>query len=99
LLVYRDVSIYASGAVHDARPDPIYAVSVDEKPGVQAIGLSAPDSPPVPGAHGAVGRDYEYIRRGTVSILAGIDLQSGHILANVQDSPSQRGVHRVAQAL
>jgi transposase len=85
LLVYRDVSIYASGAVHDARPDPIYTVSVDEKPGVQAIGLTAPDLPPVPRAHGARGRDYEYIRRGTVSILAGIDLHSGHILANVQD--------------
>src|ERR1700687_2756482 len=41
LLVYRDVSIYASGAVHDARPDPIYTVSVDEKPGGQAIGLTA----------------------------------------------------------
>jgi transposase len=45
LMVYRDVSIYAQGAVHDARPNPIYTVSVDEKPGVQAIGLTAPDLP------------------------------------------------------
>lgn len=85
LLVYRDVSIYREGAVHDGRPEPIYTVSVDEKPGVQAIGLTAPDLPPVPGKHAAVGRDYEYIRRGTVSILAGIDLHSGHIFANVED--------------
>jgi len=85
LLVYRDVSIYASGAVHDARPNPIYTLSVDEKPGVQALGLIAPDLPPVPGEYGAVGRDYEYIRRGTVSILAGIDLHSGHIFAHVED--------------
>lgn len=85
LLVYRDVSIYREGAVHDGRPEPIYTVSVDEKPGVQAIGLTAPDLPPVPGKHTAVGRDYEYIRRGTVSILAGIDLHSGHIFANVED--------------
>ncbi len=49
LMVYRDVSIYTEGAVHDARPNPIYTVSVDEKPGVQAIGLTAPDLPPVPG--------------------------------------------------
>jgi transposase len=49
LMVYRDVSIYSEGAVHDARPNAIYTVSVDEKPGVQAIGLSAPDLPPVPG--------------------------------------------------
>ena len=40
LMVYRDVSIYAEGAVHDARPNPIYTVSVDEKLGVQAIGLT-----------------------------------------------------------
>ncbi len=68
LMVYRDVSIYSEGAVHDARPNAIYTVSVDEKPGVQAIG-----------------RDYEYVRRGTVSILAGIDLHSGQIFANVED--------------
>ena len=85
LMVYRDVSIYREGAVHDARPTPIYTVSVDEKPGVQAIGLTASDLPPKPGKASAVGRDYEYVRRGTVSILAGIDLHSGHIFANVED--------------
>ena len=85
LMVYRDVSIHTEGAVHDARPNPIYTVSVDEKPGVQALGLTAPDLPPVPGKVSAVGRDYEYIRHGTVSILAGIDLHSGHIFANVED--------------
>jgi transposase len=85
LMVYRDVSIYTQAAVHDARPNPIYTVSVDEKPGVQAIGLTAPDLPPVPGKAAAVGRDYEYVRHGTVSILAGIDLHSGHIFANVED--------------
>jgi transposase len=85
LMVYRDVSIYSEGAVHDARPNAIYTVSVDEKPGVQAIGLTAPDLPPVPGKARAIGRDYEYVRRGTVSILAGIDLHSGQIFANVED--------------
>ncbi len=85
LMVYRDVSIYTEGSVHDARPNPIYTVSVDEKPGVQAIGLTAPDLPPVPGKAPAVGRDYEYVRHGTVSILAGIDLHSGHIFANVEE--------------
>jgi transposase len=85
LMVYRDVSIYAQGAVHDARPNPIYTVSVDEKPGVQAIGLTAPDLPPVPGKAATIGRDYEYVRHGTVSILAGIDLHSGHIFANVEE--------------
>ena len=85
LMVYRDVSLYREGAVHDARPNPVYSVSVDKKPGVQAIGLTAPDLPPVAGKFREVGRDYEYVRHGTVSILAGIDLYSGHIFANVED--------------
>ena len=85
LLVYRDVSIYSEGAVHDGRPNPIYTVSVDEKPGVQALGLTAPDLPPAPGKATTVGRDYEYVRHGTVSILAGIDLHSGHIFAHTED--------------
>ncbi len=85
LLVYREVSIAASGAVHDGHPEPVYTVSVDEKPGVQAIGLTAPDLPPVPKQYATIGRDYEYVRHGTVSILAGIDLHSGHIIANVED--------------
>ena len=85
LLVYRDVSIADGGAVHDGRSEPIYTVSVDEKPGVQAIDLTAPDLPPVPKQYATIGRDYEYVRHGTVSILAGIDLHSGHIIANVED--------------
>ena len=85
LMVYRDVSLHAEGAVDERRPDPTYTVSVDEKPGVQALGLTAPDLPPVPGKAQTIGRDYEYVRHGTVSILAGIDLHSGHIFANVED--------------
>jgi transposase len=85
LMVYRDVSLHREGAVHDARPQPIYTVSVDEKPGIQALSLTAPDLPPTPGKAPEVGRDYEYVRHGTVSLLAGIDLHSGHIFANVED--------------
>lgn len=85
LLVYRDVSLYREGAVQHGRPHPIYTVSVDEKPGVQALGLTAPDLPPVPGKAATVSRDYEYVRHGTVSILAGIDLNSGHLFARTED--------------
>jgi transposase len=85
LMVYRDVSVHAEGAVAEGRSAPVYTVSVDEKPGVQALGLTAPDLPPVPGKGSTVRRDYEYVRHGTVSILAGIDLHSGHIFANVED--------------
>lgn len=83
LMVYRDVSLYRADAVHDARPQAIYTVSVDEKPGVQALALTAPDLPPVPNKHAALGRDHEYVRHGTLSILAALDLHSGEIIANV----------------
>ena len=84
LMVYHDVNLYQAGAVHDARPTPIYTVSIDEKPGVQALGTTAPDLPPVPGKHASVGRDHEYVRHGTVSILAALDLHTGQIIANVE---------------
>jgi transposase len=82
LMVYRDVSLYRQGA---GRPKSIYTVSVDEKPGVQAIGLTAPDLPPVPGTAPTVSRDYEYVHHDTVSILAAIDLHAGQIFDQVED--------------
>ena len=54
-------------------------VSYDEKPGIQAIGGVAPDRAPQPGQHAATGRDYEYKRRGTLTLMAGLDLLTGHI--------------------
>jgi len=84
LMIYQDVSLFPAGATNDARPTPIYSVSVDEKPGIQAIGLTAPDLPPAPGKESCVARDYEYVRHGTLSILAALDLHSGEIIANVE---------------
>lgn len=84
LMVYRDVGLYRADAVHDARPLPVYTVSVDEKPGVQALGVTAPDLPPVPGKHPGIGRDHEYVRHGTLSIIAALDLHTGEIIANVE---------------
>ena len=60
-------------------------VSYDEKPGIQAIANTAPDLPPVAGKHPTVSRDHEYIRHGTVSLMAGIDLLSGHVHGQVVD--------------
>jgi transposase len=59
-------------------------VSIDEKPGVQAIENTAPDLPPVAGKHPQVARDHEYKRHGTLSILASLDLHDGHIIARVE---------------
>ena len=46
LMVYRDVNLYPTETTHSGRPTPVYSVSVDEKPGVQALGITAPDLPP-----------------------------------------------------
>ncbi len=40
LLVYQEVALYTEGSKPDRETPPVYTVSVDEKPGVQAIGLS-----------------------------------------------------------
>ncbi|OQY00378.1 MAG: hypothetical protein B6I20_08730 [Bacteroidetes bacterium 4572_117] len=59
--------------------------SYDEKPGIQAIEKIAKDLPPVPGMYSSWGRDYEYKRHGTVSLLASINLLNGKIHGKVCD--------------
>ena len=88
LMVYRDVSLYRAEAVHDARPQPVYTVSVDEKPGVQALGTTAPDLPPVPGKYPAIGRDHEYVRFPYTTLFR------SQIIANVE--PRHRSVEFIA---
>ena len=63
----------------------VHVVSYDEKPGIQAIANVADDLPPTE-EHGMIKRDYEYKRLGTVSLLAGIDLQTGESIPLVSDS-------------
>ena len=83
LIVYREVAELAQYPPPAGAPR-VVTVSVDEKPGVQALATTSPDLPPVPGTHPEVGRDYEYKRLGTASILAGLDLQDGHVTARVE---------------
>lgn len=80
LMVYQEVTL-GSQKTSDGRP--VITVSVDEKPGVQALATVAPDLPPVPEKHPTVSRDYEYKRMGTASILAALDLQDGRVIAQV----------------
>ncbi|MFH1185798.1 MAG: IS630 family transposase [Chloroflexota bacterium] len=82
LHVYKQVELWHKTGL----PSEMVAVlSYDEKPGIQAIENTAPDLPPVPGEHASIGRDYEYIRHGTLSLLAGIDLLSGEVLGLVRE--------------
>ena len=85
LIVYQDVELQNARRAAGQTASNIITVSVDEKPGVQAIANTAPDLPPVPGKHSTTSRDHEYKRLGTCSILAALDLQDGHVTARVED--------------
>jgi transposase len=65
-------------------------VSYDEKPGIQAIATTAPDRPPLPGTSPTVMRDHEYKRHGTLTLMAGIDLLTGHVHALVKERHRSR---------
>ena len=84
LLVYQEVHLQNQQMAQGAPLPRVITVSVDEKPGVQAIATTSPDLPPVPGRHPTLARDYEYKRLGTCSILAALDLHSGHVTARVE---------------
>src|ERR1022692_4270051 len=84
LLVYQEVALQNQEQRGAAGQPTIITVSVDEKPGLQAIANTAADRPPVPGRHPDVGRDHEYKRLGTCSILAALDLHEGHVTARVE---------------
>jgi transposase len=92
LCVYREVKILkeTAAALKTQPSDAVAIISYDEKPGIQAIANTAPDLPPQPGAHATFGRDHEYKRHGTVSLLAGIDLLTGQVHALVRDRHRSR---------
>jgi transposase len=81
LCVYREVRILRE---NEAAGPNVAIISYDEKPGIQAIGSTAPDLPPQPGSHPSWARDHEYKRHGTLSLLAGIDLLTGKVHASVE---------------
>lgn len=57
----------------------VHVLSYDEKPGIQAIATTSEDILPNE-KHSSISRDYEYKRLGTLSLLAGIDLQTGEAI-------------------
>jgi transposase len=83
LMVYQQVSLQNAARASGEDAASVITVSVDEKPGVQAIATTAPDLPPVPGKYRTWSRDHEYQRHGTLSILAALDLHNGEVIAQV----------------
>jgi transposase len=50
----------------------------------------APDLPPRPGSHAGWGRDHEYKRHGTLSLLAGIELLIGKVHVCIENRHRSR---------
>src|SRR6516165_6219650 len=97
LCVYRQVAMLRGQAESGQSQDPdgdggggLAIVSYDEKPGIQAIATTAPDRPPLPGTSLTVMRDHEYKRHGTLTLMAGIDLFTGHVHALVKERHRSR---------
>ena len=92
LVIYKQISLQfdEEGKLKPFEGTPIHTLSYDEKPGVQAVGNTVEDRPPVPdtGKASPVWRDYEYVRFGTLSLLAAIDLVTGEAIPLV--SPTHK---------
>ncbi len=84
LHTYKEVELLQQISKDD-KPLDMIIISYDEKPGIQAIGNRYPDLMPVSGKHATVSRDHEYVRYGTISLLAGIDLLTGTVHYNIFD--------------
>ena len=73
LHVYKEVEIVNDRLLRgEVRELGMVTISYDEKPGIQALAVTTPDRPPVPGQHSSHLRDYEYKRLGTVSLAKDI---------------------------
>ena len=67
----------------------VHVLSYDEKPGIQAIATTSEDLLP-DGKHSTINRDYEYRRLGTLSLLAGIDLQTGEAIPLLSETHNSK---------
>ena len=86
LHLYKEVEIINAGLLEGTLREPaVVTISYDEKPGIQALATTTPDRPPVPNRFRSHLRDNEYVRLGTVSLLAGLDLHTGRVTEIVSD--------------
>lgn len=89
LVVYKEVNLQ-NEISPDGKDLPIITVSIDEKPGIQALKNVSEDLPPEPGKRSYIGRDHEYERLGTLSLLAALDLHTGQVIAQVHERHRSR---------
>ena len=84
LCVYKEVQLINETPNIEQKRNSV-TISYDEKPGIQATKNIAPQLSPIPGKYQTIARDHQYKRLGTVSLLAGIDLHTGHVISLVRD--------------
>lgn len=93
LLVYKQLSMQFDEDGHlipwTEDKEFIHVLSYDEKPGIQAIATTSEDLLPDE-RHSTISRDYEYKRLGTLSLLAGIDLQTGEAIPLVSETHNSK---------
>jgi transposase len=87
LVVYKQIEMQfdEQGRLLPFEGVKINTISYDEKPGVQAIATTSPDRMPT-AENGYRQRDYEYVRLGTLSLLAGIDLLTGEAIPLISET-------------
>ena len=90
LVIYKQIEMQfdKDGKLIPFEKDAVHTLSYDEKPGIQAIATTVEDRPPIPNTDKSSGyqRDYEYVRLGTLSLLAAIDLLSGEAIPLVSET-------------
>ena len=93
LLVYKQLSMQFDEDGHllpwEEDKEVVHVLSYDEKPGIQAIATTSEDLL-ADEHHGTINRDYEHKRLGTLSLLAGIDLQTGEAIPLVSETHNSR---------
>ena len=93
LLVYKQLSMQfdedGNFIPWEDDKETVHVLSYDEKPGIQAIATTSEDLLP-DGKHSTINRDYEYRRLGTLSLLAGIDLQTGEAIPLLSETHNSK---------
>lgn len=93
LLVYKQLSMQFDEDGHfipwEEDDEIVHVLSYDEKPGIQAIATTSEDLLPDKN-HSTTSRDYEYRRLGTLSLLAGIDLQTGEAVPLISETHNSK---------
>jgi len=67
-------------------------ISIDEMTGIQALERDAPTLPMKPGKPEC--QEFEYVRHGTQTLIAGFDVATGHIFGEVGETRTEEDLAR-----